>query len=338
MSNVDQLESQQSLPDKDLINDLRNVDGDIMILGIGGKMGPTLGMLAVNAFKEIGTDQKVYGTSRFSNESLRKKLESFGIHTLAGDLMDEAFLDSLPACKNVIYMAGNKFGTSGNEHFTWAMNSYLPGRVAEQFKHSNIVAFSSGNVYPFMPNNSKGAKETTKPDPIGEYAQSCLGRERLFEHFAIKNQTPTLIYRLNYAVDLRYGVLYDIAKAIYEDVPIDITTSYVNVIWQGDANSYALRSLLHCTSPATFLNITGPEKISVKWVAEELGQRMKKPVNFIGQPEEKSLLNDASRAFQFFGKPKVGLTQLLDWTADWIMSGGEGLGKPTHFQERKGNF
>ncbi len=336
--NVGELESFQSDPDENLISDLKKLDGDIMILGIGGKMGPTLGMLAVNAIKEINSHQKVYGTSRFSDKDLKVKLENKGIQTLSGDLLDEDFLKELPDCRNIIYMAGNKFGTSGNEHFTWAMNSYLPGRIAEKFKNSRMVVFSSGNVYPFMPNDTKGATENTRPGPLGEYAQSCLGRERVFEHFSIRNETPMLIYRLNYAVDLRYGVLHDIAKDVFEGRPIDLTTRYVNVIWQGDANSYALRSLLQCRTPAKFLNITGPEKIDVRWVAEELGERLDRQVSFTGTAAPKSLLNDATQAFDLFGKPKVQISQLLDWTAEWVMAGGEDLGKPTHFQERKGNF
>jgi nucleoside-diphosphate-sugar epimerase len=235
-------------------------------------------------------------------------------------------------------MAGNKFGTAGNEHFTWAMNAYLPGRVAEKYSDSRIVVFSSGNVYPFMPVEGPGADESVKPAPIGEYAQSCLGRERVFEHFSIKNKTPMLIYRLNYAVDLRYGVLFEVARSVFNEEPIDITTGYANVIWQGDANSYALRSLLHCDSPAKLLNITGPEIISIEWLANRFGQIMGKEVHLKNRPATHSLLNNAAHSFELFGKPKVSLDQVIEWTAHWVMNGGEDLGKPTHFQERKGNF
>jgi len=338
INNVEELEDQLARPTPELINDLAKIDGDIMILGLGGKMGPSLAKLAVNAIREAGLKKRVIGASRFSNKKLKEELEQHGIETIAGDLLDEDFLKSLPECKNVIYMAGNKFGTAGNEHFTWAMNAYLPGRVAEKYKNSRIVVFSSGNIYPFMPTDSKGANESVKPSPIGEYAQSCLGRERVFEHFSIKNETPMLIYRLNYAVDLRYGVLFEVAKSVFNEQPIDITTGYANVIWQGDANSFAISSLLHCSTPAKLLNITGPEVISIEKLAKSFGELMNKPVQFSGQSESTTLLNDASHSFELFGKPKIGLDQVIAWTADWVMSGGEDLGKPTHFQERKGNF
>ena len=338
INNVEELEDQLAQPTPELINDLAKIDGDIMILGLGGKMGPSLAKLAVNAIRDGGLNKRVIGASRFSNKKLRDELEQYGIETIAGDLLDEDFLKSLPECKNVIYMAGNKFGTAGNEHFTWAMNAYLPGRVAEKYKNSRVVVFSSGNIYPFMPIDSKGANESVKPSPIGEYAQSCLGRERVFEHFSIKNETPMLIYRLNYAVDLRYGVLFEVAKSVYNEQPIDITTGYANVIWQGDANSFAISSLLHCSTPAKLLNITGPEVISIEELAKSFGELMNKPVRFSGESETTTLLNDASHSFELFGKPKIGLDQVIAWTADWVMSGGEDLGKPTHFQERKGNF
>jgi nucleoside-diphosphate-sugar epimerase len=292
----------------------------------------------LNAIREAGVNKKVIGVSRFSNKKMELDLQIAGIETIAGDLLDEIFLEQLPDCKNIIYMAGNKFGTAGNEHFTWVMNAYLPGRVAEKYKASRIVIFSSGNIYPFLPINCQGANEQLKPSPIGEYAQSCLGRERVFEHFSIKNQTPMLIYRLNYAVDLRYGVLLEVAKSIFHGKPIDITTGYVNVIWQGDANRYALRSLLHCESPAKKLNITGPEIISIERLAHTFGKIMNRQVNIIGKSAPTALLNDASHSFELFEKPEVELDQIIEWTAQWVMSGGEELNKPTHFQEREGNF
>ncbi|WP_339713956.1 hypothetical protein [uncultured Kriegella sp.] len=338
IQNVDDLEAKLAEATPELIDDLRNVDGDIMILGLGGKMGPSLAKLAINAIREGGLDKKVLGASRFSNKAMRDELEAYGVQTIAGDLLDENFLQNLPDCKNVIYMAGNKFGTSGNEHFTWAMNAYLPGRVAEKYKDSKIVVFSSGNIYPFMPVESTGADEGVPPSPIGEYAQSCLGRERVFEHFAIKNNTPMLIFRLNYAVDLRYGVLCEVAKSVFHKRPIDITTGYVNVIWQGDANSYALRSLRHCKTPPQKLNCTGPEVIPIEWLAGKFGELMDKPVEFIGTSAPTALLNDASYSFELFGKPTVKLDEIITWTAHWVMNGGEDLGKPTHFQQRKGNF
>ena len=338
INSVHELDLKLSAPNSALIADIKKLDGDIMILGLGGKMGPSLGLLALNAIREAGVNKKVIGVSRFSNKKMELDLQIAGIETIAGDLLDEIFLEQLPDCKNIIYMAGNKFGTAGNEHFTWVMNAYLPGRVAEKYKASRIVIFSSGNIYPFLPTDCQGANEQLKPSPIGEYAQSCLGRERVFEHFSIKNQTPMLIYRLNYAVDLRYGVLLEVAKSIFHGTPIDITTGYVNVIWQGDANRYALRSLLHCESPAKKLNITGPEIISIERLAHTFGKIMNRQVNIIGKSAPTALLNDASHSFELFKKPEVELDQIIEWTAQWVMSGGEELNKPTHFQEREGNF
>ena len=338
ISNIKELDRKLSEPTKELIQDMKHIQGDIMILGIGGKMGPSLATLALEAIKIAGVDKKVYGVSRFSNKQMESSLQDAGVITIAGDLLDDEFLNKLPDCENVIYMAGNKFGTTGNEHFTWAMNAYLPGRVAERYAKSKIVVFSSGNIYPFMPVSGQGADESIVPEPIGEYAQSCLGRERVFEHFSIKNNTPMLIYRLNYALDLRYGVLLEIAKSVFNQTPVDITTGYANVIWQGDANSFAMRCLLHCESPAKKLNITGPEVISIKELAMKFGLLMNKSVQFVGEPAPSALLNDARHSFELFGKPKTSLDQVIEWTANWVMDGGEDLGKPTHFQERKGKF
>lgn len=338
INNVHELDLKLSQPSQALMEDLKKLEGDILILGLGGKMGPSLATLALNAINEAGLSKSVIGVSRFSNKKMQEDLQSAGVETIAGDLLDDAFLSSLPDCKNVIYMAGNKFGTAGNEHFTWAMNAYLPGRVAEKYKNSRIVVFSSGNIYPFLPNDSKGANEQVPPAPIGEYAQSCLGRERVFEHFSIKNETPMLIYRLNYALDLRYGVLIEIAKSVFEGKPIDLTTGYANIIWQGDANGFALRSLLHCAVPAKKLNITGPEIISIQWLGNRFGELMDREVKFVGEPAPTALLNDASHSFELFGKPQTELHQIIDWTAKWVVAGGEELNKPTHFQERQGNF
>ncbi len=338
IESVEVLIEKLSHPSEALVRDIKKIEGDILILGLGGKMGPSLAMLALKARKQSGTQGRIIGVSRFSNDSLRQSLEEEGIETISGDLLSDDFVFNLPDIKNVIYMAGNKFGTSGNEHYTWAMNAYLPGRIAEKFKHSKIVVFSSGNVYPFVSIADGGATEQTPPAPVGEYAQSCLGRERVFEHFSVRNGTPMVIYRLNYALDLRYGVLHEIAKAVWEGRTIDLTMGYVNVIWQGDANEFALRSLLHCSSPVTKLNSTGPEVISVKWLAEQFGKRMAKSPHFINTPDQKALLNNASHSFELFGRPNVPLDQMIEWTVHWVMDGREELGKATHFQERKGVF
>ena len=338
MVDLKQLEQDLTKPSAALIADIKKIEGDIILLGIGGKMGVSMGKLAVDALKAAGMNNRVIGVSRFSDAKAKAELEGVGVETIACDLLNDAELQQLPDAKNVIYLAGNKFGTTGKEGFTWAMNAYLPGRVAEKYKNSNIVAFSSGNVLPFVPVTSGGVAENVTPEPIGEYAQSCLGRERIFEYFAKQNQTPILIYRLNYAVDFRYGVLMEIAKSVLSEKEIDLTTENVNVIWQGDANEIALRSLLHCEAPAKILNVTGPEILSIRWIAEEFGKIFNKSPKFIHQPAGSALLNNASECHRLFGYPKVTIREMIDITATWINNGGDEFGKATHFQERGGKF
>lgn len=338
MKTIAELEEFMTTPSVELMEELKNIDGDILILGVGGKMGPTLAKLAKRAIDNAGLNKKVIGVSRFSSNHLREELEACGIETIAADLLNEANLQALPNVKNIIYMAGTKFGTTGNEHFTWGMNTYLPGRVAEKFPNSCIVSFSTGNVYPLTNVLNGNCSEETSVNPIGEYAQSCLGRERIFTHFSYKNHTPMVMFRLNYAIDLRYGVILEIAKQVYQDQPIDLRMGHVNVIWQGDANEYAIRALAHCDSPPKVLNITGPETISVRWLAEEFAKRFNKQAQFIQEEQPTALLNNASLAHQLFGYPKVTLRQMIDWTAEWLKNDGATHNKPTHFQERQGAF
>ena len=338
MKTVKELENLMTVPSAALIEDMKRIEGNIMILGIGGKMGPTLAIMAKNAIDEAGLDKKVIGVSRFSNGSLQEELEAAGIETIATDLLNEEQLKQLPVEKNIIYMAGNKFGTAGNEHFTWAMNTYLPGRVAEHFKGSNIVAFSTGNVYPLAPVRQGGCDELHPVAPVGEYGQSSLGRERVFTYFSNKDQTPLTIFRLNYAIDMRYGVLLEIARSVNSGSPIDLSMGHVNVIWQGDANEYAIRSLLIAITPATILNVTGPETLSVRWLANEFGRLLNKEPLFDGEEQESALLNNASKTHQLFGYPRVTIREMVEWTAEWVANDGETLNKPTHFQERKGQF
>lgn len=338
MKTVSALEEFMTRPSTELIEDMKRIDGDILILGVGGKMGPTLAILAKRAIDEANLDKKVIGVSRFSNEEEREKLEKAGIETIAVDLLDEEALSSLPDVKNVIFMVGHKFGTKGNEHFTWLMNTYLPGRVANKYRTSRIVAFSSGNIYPLTDIVKGNCSEDTSTDPIGEYAQSCLGRERILTSFSHKHGTEMLLFRLNYAIDLRYGVLLEIAHHVFGDIPFDLSMGKVNVIWQGDANEYALRSLRHCASPPTILNVTGPETLSVRWLAQEFGKRFNKEPKFISEEQPTALLNNASRAHQLFGYPKVTIQEMIDLTANWVENDGEVSGKPTHFQEREGDF
>ncbi|RLQ94856.1 NAD-dependent epimerase/dehydratase family protein [Falsibacillus albus] len=338
MKTIEEVEEMMTIPSNELIKDLCSLDGDILILGVGGKMGPTLAKMAVRALRKGNSAKKVIGVSRFSSGPLKEELEASGVETIAADLMDDQQLQNLPDVKNVIYMAGNKFGTNGNEHYTWAMNAYLPGRVADKFKNSRIVAFSTGNVYPLVPVAQSGCDEEHPVNPIGEYAQSCLGRERIFTNFSHRNETPVTIFRLNYAIDMRYGVLLEIARQIYQEKPIDLTMGHVNVIWQGDANEYALRSLQIADSPPAILNATGPETISVRWLAEQFGKAFNKEVSFTNEEQPTALLNNSAKAHQLFGYPKVSLNQMISWIAEWVMEGGYVLNKPTHFQERQGAF
>ncbi|QJD82697.1 NAD-dependent epimerase/dehydratase family protein [Cohnella herbarum] len=338
MRTVAELEAKLAEPSEALIRDLAKVNGDIVLLGVGGKMGPSLARLAMNAIREGDLAKRVIGVSRFSNAEARRELEEAGVETISCELLDDEALKGLPNVENVIYMAGNKFGTTGNEHFTWAMNTYLPGRVAEKFKESRIVVFSSGNIYPFLPVSGGGASESVSPEPLGEYAQSCLGRERIFEYHSNKNQTPMVMYRLNYAIDMRYGVLLELAKAINEGRSINLSMGFANVIWQGDANAMALRCLTQCTNPPSIMNITGPETLSIRWAANEFAKRIGKEAIFEGVESDTALLNNASKSHQLFGYPTVSLLQMIDWTAEWVKHGGSTWNKPTHFQERKGKF
>lgn len=338
MKTILELEQRLSEPSDLLIQDLVQLEGDVLILGVGGKMGPSLAKLLARGLASAGNNAKVTGVSRFSSGSLREELEDSGIRTLSADLLDEAALSRLPEVRNVIYMAGHKFGTAGREYYTWAMNAYLPGRVAEKFKASRIVAFSSGNIYPLTAVTQGGASEETAPAPIGEYAQSCLARERVFEYFSRKNGTPLVNFRLNYAIDLRYGILLEVAKAVKEQEPLDLNMGLVNVIWQGDANEMAIRSLLHCDSPPKTLNVTGPETVSIRWLAERFGEAFGIQPVFTGEEQATALLSNASASHALLGYPRVSLREMIRWTADWVEAGGETLGKPTHFQERGGVF
>ncbi len=338
MNSVQELDVMLATPSEALIEFIGRWKGDILILGVGGKMGPSLARRAQNAVMAAGVKKEIIGVSRFSEEASRQQLEDSGIHTIVADLMDEVQLQALPDVPNVIYMVGHKFGTTGREYYTWAMNTYLAGRVAEKYRHARIVAFSSGNVYPLSPVQRRGSLETDDVGPVGEYAQSCLGRERMLEHFSRKYQTPMLLYRLNYAIDMRYGVLHDVATAVLKGQPIDVTMGYANVIWQGDANDVALRSLEICDIPPKILNVTGAETISIRWLAEEFGRLLGKKSVIIGQEVGTALLNNASQCHEKFGYPEITLRQLIDWTATWVRTNGPTLNKPTHFQESQGRF
>ena len=334
----EQLNEKLTEPSPQLVQDIRQVNGDILVLGAGGKMGPTLCVLAKRAIREGGGDNRVIAVSRFTDAAAVEYLKKNGVETISADLLNVKQLFALPECENVIYMAGRKFGTDGQEWSTWAMNASLPAFVAEKFKHSKIVVFSSGNIYPIVPVSTGGCTEETKPEPVGEYAMSCLARERAFEYAANTYDTKIFLYRLNFAVDLRYGVLYDIAEKIQKGIPIALHTPCFNCIWQGSANEIALRGLLHADCPVCKVNVTGPETVSIRKVAEKLGTLLGKTPIFEGEEGTDAYLNDASKAMELFGYPQVSLETLIHWQAEWILDGGRTLGKPTHFEERKGSY
>jgi nucleoside-diphosphate-sugar epimerase len=338
ISNEDELDEVMSRPPESLVQLFKKLDGDIAILGIGGKMGTTLGMQAVRACQAAGVKKKVLGVSRFSDAAARAKLDKLGIQTVPCDLLERDAVSKLPLVPNVVFMAGRKFGTTDSEAMTWAMNTVVPSNVAHHYAKSRIVAFSSGNVYGMVPITSGGSTEESAPMPEGEYAQSVLGRERVFAYYCQKNQTPTSLIRLNYAIDLRYGVLYEVGKQVFNGEAVDLSTGQVNVIWQGDANAQALLALGHCTVPANIFNVTGPETVSIRRVATDFGKLLGKPVTFRGNERETVLLNNAAKATRLFGYPTVSLQQMLEWIAHWLKLGGKTLNKPSHFEVRDGKF
>jgi nucleoside-diphosphate-sugar epimerase len=335
---MEQLEDLLSLPSERDVAAMRSLEGDLLILGVGGKMGPSLARRARRAIDLAGVGKRVIGVARFSNGGLARELESAGIETIQSDLLNEGALAALPDVPNVIFMAAKKFGTTGAEHSTWAMNTFLPGLVAERFRASRIVAFSTGNVYPLRPIEQGGAIETTPVAPVGEYGQSALGRERMFEYGSDRWHTPVTLLRLNYAVELRYGVLLDIGLAVKEGRPVDLRMGVVNVIWQGDANSVCLRSFAHCQTPPLVLNLTGPETLPVRYIAERFAANFNVQPVWQGVEAPNALISNAAKLQQLFGYPSVTPNDIIDWTADWIARGGPTLNKPTHFQTRDGKF
>jgi nucleoside-diphosphate-sugar epimerase len=334
-ASVAALEDFMTEPTLALIEDLGRVPGDILVLGASGKMGPALARMA----KRAAPAKRVVGVARFSDPEAKASLEAAGVDTIACDLLDRKAVARLPKLDNIVYMAAMKFGATGNAPLTWAMNVHAPAIVAETFPAARIVAFSTGCVYPFVPVASGGATEDVPVNPPpGDYANSCVGRERMFEHFSARLGTPGRIVRLNYAIDMRYGVLHDVASKVRDGVPIDLTMGHVNVIWQGDANAVALRCLARTTTPTTPINVTGPETISVRWLAQEFGQRFGRTPKLTGAEADAGWLNNASRMVAEFGQPRVPLQRMIDWTADWLMRGGASHGKPTHYEVRDGRF
>lgn len=331
------LEEELSRPGAAVVEAMGSLGGDLLVLGAGGKMGPSLARLAARALAEAGARYRVTAVSRFGDAGLRASLEQDGVTTLAADLLAPGAVAALPDAPNVVFMVGQKFGTSGDEARTWAVNTWLPGVVAERYAGSRIVAFSTGNVYPLSPADGPGPSESDPLGPIGSYAWSALARERVFEFFSRRDGTPVALLRLNYAVEPRYGVLRDIADRLRRDQAVDLTMGSVNLIWQADANALALRALAHTASPPLVLNVTGP-KVAVRQLAEELGRRLGVTPRFEGSEAPTALLSNPARMVERFGAPETLLESMLDRVATWIREGGRSLGKPTHFEEREGRF
>jgi hypothetical protein len=338
-ANSEQLDELLSRPSPRVLRTLQEVPGDILILGVSGKMGPTLALMIRRACDMIGqTNRRVIGAARFTNPVVIETLQRHRVEAISCDILDRQNLQHLPEAPNIIYMAGRKFGTSAAPEQTWAMNTIAPYLVAERYPSSRIVAFSTGCVYPLVPVSSGGSTEKDATDPIGDYSYSCVGRERIFAHCSLRNGTPTVLFRLNYAIDLRYGVLLDIAKKVASCAPIDVAMGHVNVIWQGDANANAIQSLEHAETPAFPINVTGPETVSVTWLANEFGKLLNREVRLIGREAETALLSNASKSFGLFGYPNVPLNTMIEWTAQWLLQSGDVLNLPTHYDARDGSY
>ena len=339
ITTLDELDEALSRPTAGVLDALRQIEGDILLLGAGGKMGPTLARMVRRGLDAIGQPQRrVIAVSRFSSAASRTALEAHGVETLACDLMDRAAVQALPEVPNVIFMAGQKFGTRDAPELTWVMNTLVPAIVAERFTRSRLVVFSTGCVYPLLPAKGRGAREEDPLTPPGEYANSCVGRERVFSHFARQHGMPTVFFRLCYAIDLRYGVLLDVAQKVARGEPVDVTMGYANVIWQGDANARAIQSLLHADSPPVALNVTGLERISIRELARRFGERLGREARITGQEGDLAWIWDAQKSYDLFGPPEVTLDEMIEATVHWLQLGGATINKPTHFEVQDGQF
>lgn len=324
-----------SRPPAGLAARLARAPGDLIVLGAGGKMGPSLARMA----RRAAPDRRVIAVSRWSDARAAGELAAHHVEIVRADLLRRRDVDALPDAPNVVFMAGQKFGTSGSPASTWAMNAGVPAFVADRYAGRRTVVFSTGNVYPLTTPASGGAKETDAPAPVGEYAYSCLARERLFEHACARERTPLAIVRLNYAHALTYGVLTDLAQRIAAHTPVDRSMGHVNLIWQGDANAIALASLAEATTPAPYVvNVAGPRVLAVADLARALGERLGAAPVFTGTEQPDALLSDSTRMTALVDEPLLPVETLLDWTAEWVRGGGALLGKPTHFETRDGAF
>ena len=342
IENEEQLDELLSRPTPEVVDTFRRLDGDVLFLGAGGKMGPSMARMARRACTQLesggASPRRIMAVSRFSNPAARAELEGHGVECIACDLLDPTQRAKLPDAPNVVYMTGTKFGSTGNEALAWAMNAYLPGAIAEQYKDSCIAAFSTGNVYGLVPVHSGGSLESDTLNPDGDYAMSCVGRERVFSHFSKVNGTPVSLICLNYACELRYGVLVDLAQQVWRGDCIDVSMGYFNILWQGDANALSLCTLADAACPARRINVTGAEILKTREVCKRFGELMDKSVSFKGTESQDALLNNASWAVDRYGAPMVNAERLIQWIAHWILSDGSTLAKPTHFEVRDGVY
>ncbi len=332
------LEEVLTRPRPELVELIRTLDSPLVILGAGGKMGPTLAVLARRAAQAASHPLEIVAVSRFGNPDTKQWFEQRGVRTWSADLLDRRATESLPDSRNVIYLAGQKFGTQQNPAATWAANTLAPAHTAERYSGARIVALSTGNVYPFVSIKGRGAREDDDLTPLGEYANAAVARERIFEHLAAKQSTPMVLLRLSYAIDLRYGVLHDIARSVWHSVPVNVGSGCFNCIWQGDANEFILRAFGIAANPPATLNLTAPSVCSVRDVATRFSELFDRPVRFIGTESDTALLSDTTQLSRMLGRPQTSLASMIGWTAQWVRDGGLSLNKPTHFDVRDGKY
>jgi hypothetical protein len=321
-----------------LVEFMRTLSGPLVILGAGGKMGPTLAILARRAAEAAGNPLEVVAVSRYSDPRARAFLETHGVHTISADLMDQAAFAGLPDTGNLLYLVGLKFGTSSDPAPTWATNTLVPAYAAERYSQARIVALSTGNVYPLVPVTGSGSAEGDPLTPLGEYSNACVARERIFEYFSSKYSTPMALLRLSFALDLRYGILVDIATKVWSQEPVSLAMSHLNGIWQGDANEMIIRSLALATTPPTPLNLVGGQHFPVREAAQRFGELMGKPVRFSDTEGQTAFLSNNARLRATLGEPPTPVETVMQWVAGWVMSGGALLNKPTHFEVRDGGY
>lgn len=338
MKGTAELLEMMTRPSSRLTEDIRKIEGDILILGAGGKVGPSLAIMAARACKEAGIQKRVMAASLFDRSGTAEAMESYGVEIIASDFSDPAQLAALPDCPNIIFMAGKKFGTTENQSATWAVNVLLPAKVCARYPDSNFVVFSTGNIYGDVPILSGGSVEDDEPKPDGEYGQTCLGRERVFEHFAAVNGTKSLLFRLNYAIELRYGVLFDIANAVYNGQPVNLSRGVYNCIWQGDVCEYAIRGLLHTANPPAALNVTGSQCISTRWTAEVFGRLFDRTPIFAGEEQPGGIYSNTTKLGGLMGMPLMPLETMIRLQAGWLCAGGESIDAPTHFEQADGKY